>query len=382
MKSNFSNVCIIFILLLGSLSHAHKPIFTSQKGTDPNTAIPIEHPEISQVIYRELSDNTPQLWLAIDANKDFELYLQMGIPVIERLKYFRPAFSVIGPNLPDISLPFSIPKEFGGKAFTTLDNKPRFFHEHFTQTDSWILRSETVTLPSKGKYYVVAYSPCEVEGKFWLSVGKKEEFTASDWLNFPGWFIKIRNFHETGHVKLKTLIIDDFSDPNHLSQLGNNWSLVSDRVMGGVSDGEHSFGSDDCFNYIKMAGDVSLENNGGFVQIALPLSDESKPLDATAYSGVRFWVKGNNDEYYIHLKNNTTRLPWQYYLASFIASKDWKQVEIPFDKFEPQALDDKLTVGSLTQIAIVGAKKAFKVDINIGPIEFYGKSKENMKLQE
>jgi len=107
------------------------------------------------------------------------------------------------------------------------------------------------------------------------------------------------------------------------------------------------------------------------VQVALPLSNESKPFDATAYSGVRFWVKGNSEEYYIHLKNNTTRLPWQYYSASFIAPDNWKQVEIPFEKFDPQALDDKLTVDSLTRIAIVGAKKAYKAVVNIGPIEFY-----------
>jgi len=365
------NVLVLGLLLNTTLLYAHKPIFTSQEGTDSNTAVTIEHPNISQVIYRELSDDTPQLWLAFEAVKDFELFVQIGIPVIEQLKYFRPAFAVLGPDLPSISLPFSKPKILGGKAFTTVNIEPRFFHEHFTQTDSWILRSENITVPSEGQYYVVVYSPCEIKGKFWISVGKQEKFTQDDWQNMEEWGKKIRKFHEVDQETPDTATIDDFFDPNHLSNIGTTWILITDRVMGGVSDAKHSFGNDDCFNYIRMVGNVSLENNGGFVQVALPLSEESKPFDATGYSGIRFWVKGNSQEYYIHLKNNTTRLPWQYYSASFIASKNWRQVKIPFEKFEPQALDEKLTLDSLTRIAIVGAEKAYEADVNIGPIEFY-----------
>ena len=378
MNSNCFNVFMILILLLNSLSHAHKPIFTSQKGTDPNTAVIIKQPNISQVIYRELSDDSPQLWLTFDVTKDFQLFVQIGIPVIERLKYFRPAFAVLGPDLPSISLPFSKPNDVGGKAFTIVDTEPRFFHEHFTQTDSWILRSENITLPSEGQYYVVVYSPCKIKGKFWLSVGKQEQFTQDDWQNMGDWGKQIRKFHEVDQERANAITIDDFSDPNHLSKLGTNWRLITDRVMGGVSDGERLFGSDECFNYINMKGNVSLENNGGFVQVSLPLTDGATKLDATDYSGIRLWIKGNSEEYYIHLKNNKTRLPWQYYSADFTASENWKQVEIPFERFKPQALNDKLAVDSLTRIAIVGAKKAYEIDLNIGPIELYTRKDQTL----
>jgi hypothetical protein len=125
-----------------------------------------------------------------------------------------------------------------------------------------------------------------------------------------------------------------------------------------------------------MKGNVSLENNGGFVQVALPLAIGSKPLDARAFSGVRFWVKGNGDRYYVHLRNDQTRLPWQYYSAVFTASKKWEQIEIPFEQFKPQALNEKLKVDKLSQIAIVGAKKAYQIDVYLGPIEFYRKNFE------
>jgi hypothetical protein len=375
MNSNNLKVFTVLILSLCSFSYAHKPIFTEEKGISSETAVKINKPQVSQVIYRELTDDIQQLWLAVDAKKDFELFVQIGILVIDRQNYFRPAFVVLGPELPKVYVPFAIPEEIGGKIFNTGSVKPKFFHEHFTKTDSWILRGETIKLPSDGRYYVVAYSPCKLEGKFWLSVGSKENFTIFDWLSFGGWKKKIRKFHETDMEELKTKVIDDFSDPNRISNLGTKWSLVTDRVMGGVSDAEYLFGSDECFKYITMKGNVSLENNGGFVQVSLPLAEDSKTVDATAYSGVRFWVKGNGQQYYVHLKNDKTKLHWQYYSAEFVASDNWKQIEIPFGKFMPQALDAKIDVKSLSRISIVGAKKAYEVDVYIGPIEFYSKNK-------
>ena len=130
-----------------------------------------------------------------------------------------------------------------------------------------------------------------------------------------------------------------------------------------------------------MRGNVSLENNGGFVQIALALTENSKTLDARAFSGVRFWVRGNVDRYYVHLRNNQTGLPWQYYSAAFTASENWEQIEIPFEQFKPQALNEKLKVDNLSQIAIVGAKKAYQIDVYLGPIEFYRKNLEKNELK-
>jgi len=75
--------------------------------------------------------------------------------------------------------------------------EPRLFHEHFTNTDSWILWSETITLPKAGRYYLVAYSPQSQVGKLWLSVGKKESFSPNDLKEFPTWAKRIQAFHET-----------------------------------------------------------------------------------------------------------------------------------------------------------------------------------------
>lgn len=197
--------CLLFCFLSWSIlcieAQAHRPIFSEKSTTSPESAVIITEPDVSQVIYREITENTPQVWLAFNANEGFELFIQIGIPVLDRLKNFRPAMMVIGPGLPKGDFQVEIPNGMGGKSFSTDDVKePRFFHEHFTGTDSWILRSETIILPNSGRYYVVAYVPSQGYGKLWLSVGKKEVFGAADLTKFSEWKKRIRRFHEVEEV--------------------------------------------------------------------------------------------------------------------------------------------------------------------------------------
>jgi hypothetical protein len=61
---------------------------------------------------------------------------------------------------------------------------------------------------------------------------------------------------------------------NPESDVGNRrWYFFSDAVMGGVSRGEVSLRPEVCGRKaVEMRGTVSLENNGGFIQIALDLN--------------------------------------------------------------------------------------------------------------
>jgi len=211
-------ICIISIVLsmiFCSVAQAHRPIFSEKAATDPNTAVLIKQPAISQVIYREITEESKHVWLAFDANEGFELFIQIGVPVLDRLKKFRPAMLVAGPGLPEGKVKFELPEGAGSKNFTTDSvNDPRFFHEHFTGTDSWILRSETVVLPKSGMYYVVAYVPSRQNGKLWLSVGKKESFGLAEWAKFGEWKKRIRKFHEVSEEVggLRIPILSDITD--------------------------------------------------------------------------------------------------------------------------------------------------------------------------
>ena len=82
--------CVISIVLPMVLCHAaqaHRPIFSEKAATDPNTAVMISQPAISQVIYREITEDAEQVWLAFDANEGLELYIQTGVPVPDRLNH-------------------------------------------------------------------------------------------------------------------------------------------------------------------------------------------------------------------------------------------------------------------------------------------------------
>jgi hypothetical protein len=201
MKRSALGKQIILFTLLGMLLpqrlQAHRPIFSDDAATSAGSAIPMVDPDVSQVVYREVTGKSPQVWLTFTVPQDFNLFIQIGVPVIDRLKDFRPAMVVVGPGLPEKDAPFKLPKGMGARVFSTKDvEKPRFFHEHFTSTDSWILRSETVRLTKPGRYYLVAFSPQKQTGKLWLSIGKKESFSVVDFMKFPNWTKRIQGFHE------------------------------------------------------------------------------------------------------------------------------------------------------------------------------------------
>ena len=65
------------------------------------------------------------------------------------------------------------------------------------------------------------------------------------------------------------------------------WELLSDRVMGGVSSGRLSRETVSGRPAIRMQGDVSLANNGGFIQMALDLDPAGGAVDCRGSCGHR-----------------------------------------------------------------------------------------------
>lgn len=184
-------------LIFTSVALAHRPTFSAGSATDANSAYEIKEPDVSQVVYHELTDDAQHLWLTFQGDKDYMLFVQIGVPVLDRLKDYRPAVVLLGPGLPEVELPFGIPEGLGGKVINTDDvTEPRFFHERFTDTRSWILKEVDVSLPASGRYFLVAYHPTGEPGKVWVSVGKLERFGLGDLLQFREWTIQARRFHE------------------------------------------------------------------------------------------------------------------------------------------------------------------------------------------
>jgi hypothetical protein len=169
----------------------------------------------------------------------------------------------------------------------------------------------------------------------------------------------------------KTMLIDDFSRPGLVSALNTAWRGVSDRVMGGVSREYVSRSTEDGRPSLHLQGDVRLENNGGFIQAALNLATDSRPLDASAYRGIRLMVRGNGETYSLHLRTPDNVRPWQSYRAKFTAADGWQSIDLPFDDFAPYRLDAPLDVSRLGRLGLVAIGRAFSADVMVSSISFY-----------
>lgn len=175
----------------------------------------------------------------------------------------------------------------------------------------------------------------------------------------------------TMNEQVESFLIDDFSDSDGLSTFGTQWRMFTDRVMEGKSTAEWGYEMIEGRRAVRLQGDISLENNGGFAQIALPLTKERQAFDASDFKGVRIWVLGNNEAYYIHIRTEDTRQPWQYYSAKFVTDGSWQKVEIPFSNFNPESLGQELNTTKLVRIAVVAIKKEFVADVAVSRLEFY-----------
>ena len=166
------------------------------------------------------------------------------------------------------------------------------------------------------------------------------------------------------------LIIDNRKTGDLHAISGNAWKLVTDGVMGGVSKGQLSIDSIEAHACLRMRGDVRLENNGGFVQIALELSEDVIQT-IPEYSGIFIEVYGNNEQYNIHLRTQDIWLPWQSYRATFTAIPEWKTLYMPFAEFTPYRINKALDISRLKRIGLVAIGRKFKADLCIGKIGFY-----------
>ncbi len=163
------------------------------------------------------------------------------------------------------------------------------------------------------------------------------------------------------------LIIDDRRTGSLNSTLGSAWRMVTDGVMGGVSKGTLTLDTIDGRDCLRIQGDVSLENNGSFIQAALSIKN-TRAADASAYSGIVVDVYGNDEAYNLYLRTDDLWLPWQSYRATFQAPARWQTVQLPFAEFTPHKTGKPLDLAELERIGIVAIGRAFRADVNTLPI--------------
>ena len=171
---------------------------------------------------------------------------------------------------------------------------------------------------------------------------------------------------------ITSALIDDLSCELPLTVIGTSWQLFTDQVMGGVSNGTMVREIIDGRPAIRMRGDVSLENNGGFIQISVDLAPEGDVADVSGWQGIELDVLGRDEEYSLRLRTSELTRPWQSYRQSFIATPKWQTVKLRFDRFEPHRTEIPLNLQSLRRLGLVAIGRAFSADLALSGLRLFG----------
>ena len=167
------------------------------------------------------------------------------------------------------------------------------------------------------------------------------------------------------------LVIDDFAGGGLVSRLGTRWAATSDQVMGGVSRASLTVQPEGSRHWLRLTGRVSLENQGGFIQMGIDLAPGGGPVDLSGWLGVRLVVRGNGERYGCHLRTTACQRPWQSYRAEFVAPRKAATVELPFAGFTPHRIDAPLAPAALRRLGLVAIGRAFDADLAVAEVAVY-----------
>lgn len=158
-------------------------------------------------------------------------------------------------------------------------------------------------------------------------------------------------------------ILEGGTGPGLRAAFGRDWQCVSDQIMGGVSHGNLQRALLHDESALHLTGDVSLENNGGFLQMA---------LDVDPFPGLRavcLRVCGAG-RYNVHLRTDQATRVWQSWRASFQAGPDWSDITLALADFTPHRIDAPIDPARLRRIGIVAIGQAMPVDLALARLEF------------
>jgi hypothetical protein len=149
-------------------------------------------------------------------------------------------------------------------------------------------------------------------------------------------------------------VLDDLTNSGKTLQ-NQEWSFFTDGVMGGLSQGNVSKDNISGKSCYRMQGNVTTENNGGFIQIVAPIKPIMKAKD---FEGVYIKVFGNNKRYFLHIRTPLTLAPWQYYSFSFESSSNF---------YQPKTILNQ----KIKTIGVLAGFDNYQADICIAEIGFY-----------
>lgn len=158
----------------------------------------------------------------------------------------------------------------------------------------------------------------------------------------------------------------DFGD----NKDGQNWRIINDGVMGGLSQGEGALTEES----VLFKGKVSLANNGGFSSLKSPF----QRTDLSAFSRVKVRYRSTGYKVALTLETSETWFRPYFKLMLDEPKTDWQTVEYDLSEFEQYQVgrktDYKLQKTDLEQVLRIGfitsEKRAGDFEIEVDYIEF------------
>mmetsp|Transcript_24667 Transcript_24667/g.68107 ORF Transcript_24667/g.68107 Transcript_24667/m.68107 type:complete len:320 (-) Transcript_24667:1368-2327(-) len=178
--------------------------------------------------------------------------------------------------------------------------------------------------------------------------------------------------------------IDDLTETFPITSSGTQWAGVTDRVMGGKSSGTLVREKFQGRISNVLTANVSLENDGGFVQMVTDLALDpsvSNTVDASNYGGLEFDVfyEGDSDKecFNVHLKDSHCVRQFSSYRATFdLTQGEWTTVQLPWARFEGfgwGAVENLLDRSALRRIGLVAIGREMDVTLALSSIRFLPK---------
>lgn len=137
------------------------------------------------------------------------------------------------------------------------------------------------------------------------------------------------------------------------------WRVVTDQVMGGLSTATLTHETLDAEAAAVLRGTVRLDNNGGFVQIALDIALPSRaatraaePMPAAGGISIRLWAPAGQ-AVGIHLRTLDLGAPWQSFRAPLAGSAAWQTVDLPWSAFLPYRTERPLQPSRIQRLGVV-----------------------------
>jgi hypothetical protein len=149
----------------------------------------------------------------------------------------------------------------------------------------------------------------------------------------------------------------------------SRWEVISDQVLGVGSDWSASFEVVDGQPALRLAGDASEADCGGFILARTKLKS---PLHETA-QGVVLKARGNGQPVFLQLQVKGNRSTWKHYRASFRASYFLEELRIPFRDFAALGRhpNNRLDPTAILRLTVAAVSLDHCADLTVVEIGFY-----------